>query len=133
VRYAVSGTSAVSSINQKFTHIQGNNSVRYDSSVPRIMRVLCTFSLISGNNNKIGVYIGVKRGESIDPDADRISESEVYVTTSGTGGEGRPDPGAIQALVSLNRHDEVYMIVQNTSNTNNITVEFMNIIVERSN
>jgi hypothetical protein len=133
VRYAVSGTSAVSTINQKFTHMQGNNSVRYDSSVPRIMRILCTFSLISGNNNIIGVYIGVKRGESIDPDADRISGSEVYVTTSGTGGEGRPDPGSVQALVSLNRHDEVYMIVQNTTNTNNITVEFMNIIVERSN
>ena len=133
VRYAVAGTSEVNSLNQKFTHVQANNSVRYDSSVARTMRIVCTFTIISGNNNLIGVYLGVKRGEAINPSADRIPESEVYVTTSGTGSGGRPDPGAVQALVSLNKDDEVYMIVQNTSNTNNITVEFMNIIVERTN
>jgi hypothetical protein len=97
------------------------------------MRILCTFSIISGNNNRIGVYLGVKRGETIDPDADRIPESEVYVTTSGTGGDGRPDVGAVQALVTLNKDDEVYTIVQNTSNTGNITVQFMNIVVEKTN
>jgi len=128
-RYAISGNTQVASINQKFSHILANNSVRYDSNRPRLMRVLITFTILSGNNNIIGVYIGVKKGANINPDADRISESEVYITTNGS----RPDAGSIQAIVELNQHDEVYMIVQNTSATNDITVVFMNMTIERTN
>ena len=128
-RYAMLGTTETNGNNQKFTHIPANNSMRYDSTITRLFRVLGTFTIESGNNNICGLYIGVKRGATIDPTADRISESEVYITTSGT----RPDVGAVQALVSLNQNDEVYFIVQNTSATANITIEFLNIIIERTN
>jgi hypothetical protein len=128
-RYAMAGTTQSNGVNQKFTHVPANNSIRYDSTIPRLFRVLSTFTCLSGNNNIIGIYIGVKRGGSIDPDADRISESEVYFTTSGA----RPDVGAVQALVELNQNDEVYMIVQNTSSTNDITIEFLNMVIERTN
>jgi hypothetical protein len=128
-RYAMSGTTQSNGVNQKFTHIPANNSMRYDSTITRLFRVLITFAVESGNNNILGIYIGVKRGVSIDPTADRISESEVYLTTSGT----RPDVGAVQALVELNQNDEVYMIVQNTTSATDITVEFMNMIIERTN
>lgn len=128
-RYAMAGTTQSNGVNQKFTHVPANNSMRYDSTIPRLFRVLATFTCLSGNNNIIGIYIGVKRGVSIDPDADRISESEVYLNTSGA----RPDVGAVQALVELNQNDEVYMIVQNTSATNDITIEFLNMVIERTN
>jgi hypothetical protein len=128
-RYAMSGTTQSNGVNQKFTHIPANNSMRYDSTITRLFRVLITFAVESGNNNILGIYVGVKRGVSINPTADRISESEVYLTTSGT----RPEVGAVQALVELNQNDEVYMIVQNTSALSNITVEFMNMIIERTN
>lgn len=128
-RYAVAGTSQSNGLNQKFTHITANNSMRYDSTIIRTFRILTTFAVESGNNNVCGFYIGVKKGETINPDADRISESEVYVTTSGT----RPNAGAVQALVQLKEGDEVYFIVQNTSGTTNIKVGFMNMIIERTN
>ena len=128
-RYAMAGTTQSNGVNQKFTHVPANNSMRYDSTIPRLFRVLATFTCLSGNNNIIGIYIGVKRGVSIDPDADRILESEVYLTTSGA----RPDVGAVQALVELNQNDEVYMIVKNTSATNDITIEFLNMVIERTN
>lgn len=128
-RYAMLGTTETNGNNQKFTHILANNSMRYDSTITRLFRILATFTIESGNNNICGLYIGVKRGGSINPTIDRISESEVYVTTSGT----RPDVGSVQALVSLNQNDEVYFIVQNTSSTSSITIEFLNMIIERTN
>lgn len=128
-RYAMAGVTEVSSTNQKFAHVLARNSVQYTSSVPRIFRIVCSFSLIAANNNIVGVYIGVKRGASVDPDADRISESEIYITTTST----RPDAGVVQCITTLNEDDEVYLIVQNTSSSNDITVGFMNLIAERTN
>lgn len=128
-RYAMAGTTQINAIIQKFTHIPLENAVQYTSSVSRIFRVLITFNLLSTNNNVLGFYIGVNRGGAINPTADRISESELYVTASGT----RPDAGAIQAIVELNQDDKVYMIVQNTTATNNITIGFMNMTIERTN
>lgn len=128
-KYAMAGVTEVSSINQKFAHILARNSVQYTSSVPRIFRIACSFSLTAAQNNVIAVYLGVKRGESVDPDADIISESEVYVAATGT----RPDAGVVQCITALNEDDEVYLIVQNTSGTNDITVSFMNLIAERTN
>lgn len=128
-RYAMAGVTESNGFNQKFTHVLANNSMRYDSTIPRLFRILATFTVLSGTNNIIGLYIGVKRGDSIDPDADRVSESEVYLTTSGS----RPDAAAVQALTILNQNDEVYFIVQNTSATNDITIEFINLTIERTN
>ena len=130
-RYPVLGTTeTATAINQKFTLIQDRNSLRYDSSIKRLFKVVCTFTLIAGQNNIIGVYIGKKpAGSVINTTNDRIEESEVYITTSGS----RPDAASVQALVELEENDEVYVIVQNTNSTNNITVEFMNLIIERTN
>lgn len=128
-RYAMRGTTLSNEVNQKFTHVPANNSMRYDSTIPRLFRILITFSARSGRNNVFGIYIGVKRGVEIDPTADIISESEVYLETSSR----RSETGAVQALVELNQNDEVYMIIDNTSSETNITIEFMNVVIERTN
>lgn len=129
-RYAVAGTSVANTRNQKFTYIPINNSLRYDSTIPRLFKVFITFSVLSGNNNIIGCCIGVKKSTNVfNPDNDRISESEIYLTTSGS----RPDAGAIQSIIELEKDDEVYMIVQNTNNTTNIRVGFMNMTIQTSN
>lgn len=129
-RYAVLGTTELGTLTQRFTLNQSENSLTYTSSVTRTFRVQATFTLTSGNNNIIGNYLAVnKNGNPIDPNADRISESEVYITTSGT----RPDSGAIQAFVELSEGDKLYIITQNTSNTQNITFVFLQVIIERAN
>lgn len=126
-RYKILGTSEISDIIQRFSHNTVDNALTYQSSVSRIVKATMSISLTSGSNNIIGVYLGVKRnGNTINPTNDRISESEVYITTSGS----RPDAGTIQCLVRLNQGDEIYGIVQNTNATTDITVNFMNLIVE---
>jgi hypothetical protein len=69
----------------------------------------------------------VNKGGAINPSADRISESEAYINTPQS---GRADAAAIQALVQLDPNDRVYMIVQNTTSTANVTVEFMNLVIK---
>lgn len=130
-RYPVLGvTETTTAFNQKFTHIQERNSLRYESTIKRLFRVSVTFTLLAPQNNVIGVYIGkTSSGTTQDGDLDRRTESEVYITTTGS----RPDAAAIQTILELEHGDEVYMIVQNTSGTGNVTVQFMNMIIERTN
>jgi hypothetical protein len=126
VRYPVLGTTAVSSIRQRFTHIQDGNAARYDSTIRRTFKVQAGLSLTAPVNNVVGVYIAIARaGGGFVPDTDKIDESEVYTTTSGS----RPDSVFVQALTQLEDGDRVYCLVQNTSGTGNITVNFLNLII----
>lgn len=130
-RYAILGISEVSSNIQRFEHDDTNNSLIYKSPIPRLFKIQMSISLKSGNNNRIGVYLAVSRsGNGLSPDLDRISESEIYVTSNGL--NERPVAGFCQALLELNENDKVYGIVQNTSGTTNIVVEFMNMIIEKA-
>jgi len=106
--------------------------VQADTSVGQVEIVLPNSALIFADTNSSNTpynYIGVKRGALINPDLDKIDESESYFTTSGI----RPDSSSVQAVVELTKDDEVYFIVQNTSATNDITIEFINLIIERTN
>jgi hypothetical protein len=126
-RYPVAGTTEFAAISQRWTHDAANNAVTYASTVPRRVKAHASFTLTGSANNVIGFYIGkCLSGNAIDPTADRISESEVYVTVSGS----RPDSGFVQAIIDLAVGDRVYCIVQNTSSTADVTVQFLNLIVE---
>jgi hypothetical protein len=128
-RYAASGTFSVSNITQRFLLDDTIGAVEYVSSVSNLFKIQLSFSILSGVNNIIGIYLGINRtGGVLDPDADRIPESEVYITASGT----RPDAAFIQCAAYLEQGDRVYMIVQNKSATTNITVQFANMIIEKS-
>ena len=62
----------------------------------------------------------------MDPDADQISESEIYVN-AGTQ-SNQPKNGAIQTLVQLTTDDRIFFIVQNKTKADAILVEFMKLI-----
>jgi len=130
-RYPTAGTtSTMESLNQKFTHVPARNALQYTSTIPRLFKVTVTFSLTGGQNQIIGFYIGKKPSASAqNTDNDRLQESEVYVTATGT----RPDAGTVQTIVELSQGDEIYTIVQNTSGTSSVTVGYLNVIVERTN
>ena len=129
-RYPIAGTSDVNAVIHDFAHVQADNSLQLTGAAGVFIAQM-SFSVKAGNNNKVGVYLGVNKTGTIDATADRISSSEVYVTTEGTAAQDRPVAAAVQALVELDPNDKVYGIVQNTSGTTDITVEFMNLIVTR--
>jgi len=128
-RYPMLGITQFGPIYQKFIHNLSENSLVYSSIVQRIFTVRVTYTVLSGSNNVVGVYIGIARsGFPIDPTANRISESEMYTTTNGA----RPENSVVQCIVTLNQGDRIYCIVQNTTAATNITISFFNMIVEKA-
>jgi len=127
-RYNIAGVTESNGINQRFTHDVATNTLQYVGVQSKVFHVNLTFTISpASNNQKYGIYIGVNKGGAINPSADRISESEAYINTPQS---GRADAAAIQALVQLDPNDRVYMIVQNTTSTANVTVEFMNLVIK---
>jgi hypothetical protein len=127
-RVAMEGVTEVNGINQRFAHDLSNNALEYTGVISKVFHILATFTIAPAQNNqKYGIYIGVNRGGAIDPDLDRISESEVYINTPQS---GRADAASVQALITLNEGDKVYMILQNVSSDANVTVEFLNMVIK---
>jgi hypothetical protein len=128
VRVPVAGVTVFNEISQHFNHDADNNALRYIGEENAVFHINASFTLIpASTNQKYGIYIGVNKGGAIDATADRISESEVYISTPQT---GRSDAAAVQALVQLEPNDRVYIIAQNVTGTANVTFEFLNIIIK---
>lgn len=104
------------------------NSLKYLGTNGRF-HAIATFSFYAGSQDTCGFYIGINRDPSspLDPDADRISESEIY--TNAGSASNQPQSGAIQTLVQLTTDDRIFFIVQNKSKAGPIEVEFMKLIV----
>jgi len=126
-RAVASGAMLTSSL-VNFEKDASTNSLKYKGTNGRF-HAIATFSFYSGSQDTCGFYIGVNRDASspLDPDADRISESEIYVN-AGTQ-SNQPKNGAIQALVQLTTDDRIFFIVQNKTKADSILVEFMKLIV----
>jgi hypothetical protein len=130
---AANGRAVVSGVPQtnmliNFEKDASSNSLKYLGTSGRF-HVVATFSFYSTSQNVCGFYIGVNRNASspLDPDADRILESEVYVN-AGTQ-SNQPQTGAIQTLTQLTNGDRVFFIVQNKTKASDILVEFLKMVV----
>ena len=114
------GTTTANTINQKFTHT--DNRLTYVGALIRDFQVTATVSLTSGNNKVIGVYVA-KNGVV-------IPSSEMYSTTSGS---GRAESLTCQTILELNENDYVEIWVENSSTSDDITVEYLNVICKSLN
>ena len=116
----VLGTTTANVINQKFSH--SNNRLTYTGGLIRDFQVSVTTSLTSGNNNVIGVYVA-KNGTI-------ITESEMYGTTSSS---GRAESISCQTILEMQENDYIEIWVENNTASQNITVEYMNVIIKSLN
>lgn len=116
----VLGTTTANAINQKFSH--SDNRLTYTGGLIRDFQVSVTTSLTSGNNNVIGVYVA-KNGTI-------ITESEMYGTTSSA---GRAESISCQTILEMEENDYIEIWVENNTATQNITVEYMNVIIKSLN
>jgi hypothetical protein len=125
-RQVVSGTMQTGAL-YNFIKDPSTNSLKYTGSGGRF-HAIATFDFFSEvSNNTCGFYIGKNTdpASGLSADADRISESEIYVDCSSS---SKPVAGAIQTIVDLETDDRIFFIVQNKSAAKNITVEFMKFI-----
>lgn len=103
------------------------NSLVYKGETGRFL-ITASFNFYEGSQKTCGFYIGINRDIDgpLDADADRISESEVYVN-AGTP-SSQPQSAAVQTVATLNYNDRVFFIVQNKDSSGSITVEFLKLI-----
>lgn len=116
----IAGTTTANSINQKFTHT--DNKLTYVGALIRDFQISANASFTSGNNQVIGLYVA-KNGVV-------ISSSEMYATTSGS---GRAESINCQTITSLDENDYIEMWIENATSTNDIVVEYLNVIVKSLN
>jgi hypothetical protein len=126
-RKVVSGTMDVGTLDN-FIKDPTTNSLKYVGTGGRF-HAITTFNFYEGSQRTCGFYIGHNKiaTSSLDPDGDRISESEIYINSSTP--SNQPIGGAIQTILDLKFGDRVFFIVQNKDAATNITVEFMKLIV----
>ena len=103
------------------------NSLRYLGGSGRFL-ISATFSFYEGSQKTCGFYIGINRNIAsiLSADADRISESEIYVN-AGTQ-SNQPKAATVQTVATLDYNDRVFFIVQNKDAASAITVEFLKLI-----
>lgn len=103
------------------------SSLLYKGELGRFL-IIASFNFYEGSQNTCGFYIGINRNlaSPLDANADRISESEVYIN-AGTP-SSQPQNGVVQTVATLNYHDRVFFIVQNKDSSGSITVEFLKLI-----
>jgi hypothetical protein len=111
----------------KFIKDPLTNSLKYIGDGGRF-HIITSFNFYEGNQNTCGFYIGHNTDDttSLDPDDDRISESEIYANSGNP--SSQPIAATIQTVLELNTNDRIFFIVQNRDAASDITVEFMKLI-----
>jgi hypothetical protein len=104
------------------------NSLKYTGPGARF-HVIATFNFFSSSQKTCGFYIGHNTNptQGLSADADRISESEVYINSASS--SAQPVGGVIQTILDLNTNDRVFFIVQNKDSDDDITIEFLKFTV----
>ncbi len=105
------------------------NSLKYNGP-GGVFHIIASFNFFSGSQDVCGFYIGRSADATValDPNGDRISESEIYVNAAPSAAQ--PVGGMVQTIVRLNTNDRVFFIVQNKDSTHPITVQFLKFIVK---
>jgi hypothetical protein len=100
------------------------NSLKYNGPGGKF-HIIATFNFKTNSQNVCGFYIGRSTNSAapLDANADRISESEIYINSSTSANQ--PVGGAIQTVLELQSGDRIFFIVQNKTAANAITVEFL--------
>lgn len=114
------GTTNQGAISQRFTLT--DNRATYIGALSGIFKITISLSATSGNNQPLRFRVA-KNGTT-------IAQSEVEETTSGN---GRSQTLICQDLVDLVTNDYLELWVANGSTAQDITVENLNVIIERLN
>jgi len=120
--YKVAGTTSSGAYVEKFDVTTTDNKAVYNGSLTGFYKVTVVASMVSGNNKVLALSIG-KNG----------TNTTSSVTKSTSNGNNRSEAIMAQDVVQLSSTDYVEVFVANTSDTTNITVEDLNVIIERLN
>lgn len=122
VEYKAAGTTTLDTgVSQKFS-MPADNRLQYDGAINRQFRCTAVLTATSGNNVQVGTYFA-KNGTV-------LPTSETYTTTDGN---GRRENMAMQTVVELTQGDYIEVFVENATNTTDVTVSDLSVIIEALN
>lgn len=121
VAVKIAGTTTSGSITQKFTNT--NNRATYTGALSKTFLVSAVSSVTSvSSNDQIGYYVA-KNGIV-------VSASEIYVTTNAN---SRAESVSIQGVVELTTNDYIEIWIENKTDTSDVTVTELNVIIRSIN
>lgn len=120
VAVKVAGTTTSGSLAQKFTF--ADNRATYLGAITRDFKVTAVATIEAASPNKqIGLYVY---------NGALVTESEQYVTTNNS---NRAEAVTIQAVVDLSTNDFIEIWVENDTDATDVTVSYLNVIIEALN
>jgi len=120
--YKVAGTTSTGTYVEKFDVTTTSNKAVYGGSLVGFYKVTVVASMLTGNNKVLAVRIA-KNGTT-------TTSSQTKSTSNGS---SRSESIMSQDVVQLSNTDYIEVFVANTTDTTNITVEDLNVIIERLN
>ena len=120
--YKVAGTTSTGTYVEKFDVTTTSNKAVYSGSLVGFYKVTVVASMLTGNNKVLAVRIA-KNGTT-------TTSSQTKSTSNGS---SRSESIMSQDVVQLSNTDYIEVFVANTTDTTNITVEDLNVIIERLN
>ena len=116
VAYKLAGNFLLNPVSQRFELV--DNKLYYRGAVPKTFSISAIVTVSSGNNNEIGLYIGLN--------GVAIAQSEFYTTMNGN---GRAENVACRAILTLQPDDYVDIHTENSEATANILGEYASLWV----
>lgn len=124
---AVAGTTLVSPDNLRFSHNEADNTLEYVGVIERTFLISISFSAeATDGDDRYVFYVAVNRGGALNPPGDVLQESTSAINTRPPSQAGA---ATVQALVTLQPNDRIYLAVENTSGDDNIVIAYMNTII----
>lgn len=120
--YKAAGTTSTGTYVEKFDVTTTSNKAVYGGSLVGFYKVTVVASMLSANNKVLAVRIA-KNGTT-------TTSSQTKSTSNGS---SRSESIMSQDVVQLSNTDYIEVFVANTTDTTNITVEDLNVIIERIN
>ena len=118
----VAGTTSAGSFVEKFDVTTTINRAVYEGSLDGFYKVTAMLAISGSSNKEVSVRVA-KNGTT-------AAQSE---STSTTNSGGRSENLVCQDIVSLTTDDYIEIFIANNSDTSNLTVEDINVIIERLN
>jgi hypothetical protein len=118
--YKIAGTTSPGQFVEKFTLT--NNRATYAGALVGFFKITAIITLTSGSNNVIAGRVAFN--------GTTLNSSQSKATANGS---GRAENMVVSDIVQLQTTNYIEIFLSNNSATNNITVEDMNVIIERLN
>jgi hypothetical protein len=122
----IQGIFTSSSLIERFEYDSVNNCLIYKGAIPATFDLYGSIAVVASANKEIGGYICItKNGNAINPEVDKLTDYKSYIPSATS---GRLENITLIAVAWIEYDDKLYMALENTTDTTNVTAEIGTLI-----